>query len=392
MKKILIKKNVLKNILRGHPWIFSGAIDKNSVQNIKDGELIEIFCEDKFIGIGYYNSKTDIAIRILTRANVKIDKSFFLNRFKILKENKEKFLKDTNSYRLVFGESDNIPGLVVDLYNKVIVIQVHTLGIELLKNYIIDALKELFKPVMIYEKSDIGIREKEGLKKESTGLLYGRLVEYVEITENGIKFNVNIVKGQKTGFFLDQRENRKSLQKYSKNRNILNCFCYTGGFSLYVAFNAKSVTSIDISKDAIEDAKKNFIINGLDVNKYRFISQDVFEFLKDIKKDQFDMIILDPPSFAKNKKQIKNAIKAYITINSKSLEKLPDYGILVSSSCTSHIDEPTFIKILHTSAVNANCQLKVLESKCQPYDHSYNLSFPEGRYLKFFVLQKIPIL
>ncbi|HOJ64596.1 MAG TPA: class I SAM-dependent rRNA methyltransferase [Spirochaetota bacterium] len=302
MNKIFIKKSVLKSVTGGHPWIFSGAIDKEKSKNLKDGQLCEIWCENKFIGIGYYNSKTDIAIRILTRVKREINKDFFLNRFRILKENKEKFLYNTNAYRLVFGESDNIPGLVVDIYNNVIVIQVHTLGIELLKGYIIEALKEIFKPDMIYEKSDIGIREKEGLKKENSGVLSGNLIKYIDIVENNVKFRVNIIEGQKTGFFLDQRENRKSLQKYSENKNVLNCFCYTGGFSVYAAFNAKSVTSIDISKNAIEDAKVNFSLNGFDINKYQFISKDVFEFLQEMKKDQFDMIILDPPSFAKNKK------------------------------------------------------------------------------------------
>jgi len=203
MNKIFIKKSVLKSVTGGHPWIFSGAIDKEKSKNLKDGQLCEIWCENKFIGIGYYNSKTDIAIRILTRVKREINKDFFLNRFRILKENKEKFLYNTNAYRLVFGESDNIPGLVVDIYNNVIVIQVHTLGIELLKGYIIEALKEIFKPDMIYEKSDIGIREKEGLKKENSGVLSGNLIKYIDIVENNVKFRVNIIEGQKTGFFLD---------------------------------------------------------------------------------------------------------------------------------------------------------------------------------------------
>lgn len=390
MKKIYLKKSVEKNIKSGHPWIFSGALLPG--EDIENGELCSIFCEKNFLGIGYYNKNSDIRVRILTRLDVKIDINFFINRLTILKNEKEKYIPNCNSYRLVFGESDNIPGLIVDIYNlKYIVIQVHTLGIEKLKNMIVEALVKIYNPEMIYEKCDIAIREKENLPKESKEVLYGKLYKEVEIIENGYKFSVNIVEGQKTGFFLDQRVNRNSIVKYCADKNVLNCFSYTGGFSVYAASVAKSVTSVDISKKAIENAALNFQINGFDTKNHGFIAKDVFDYLKEMEFCKYDLIILDPPSFAKNQKQLKNAIKAYITINSKALEKLPDYGILVSSSCTSHVDQSTFIKILNQSAVNANCQLKVLESNDQPLDHPYNLAFPEGRYLKFFIMQKYPI-
>ena len=391
MKKIYINKNVVKNIMAGHPWCFSGAVQRVE-EGIKDGDLCGIYNDKQFLGIGYYNEKSQIRVRILTRINQTIDKEFFVNRFKILKKEKEQFLLFTNSYRLVFGESDNLPGLVVDIYDKVTVIQIHTLGMDNLKGLIVDALVEVLKPFMIYEKSELSVRSNEGLSKESKQILYGKLINIVEIKEHGYKFSVDIVNGQKTGFFIDQRENRLCLQKYTMNRKVLNCFSYTGGFSVYASKNAKSVTSVDISKPAIENARTNFRINCLDTEKNFFVAEDVFDYLKKLKEGEFDLIILDPPSFAKNKKQLKNAIKAYITINSKALEKLPDYGILVSSSCTTHIDEQTFIKILHQSSINAKCQLRILESKMQPQDHGYNFGYPEGRYLKFFVLQKTPIL
>ena len=391
MKKIYIKKNIVKNLTGGHPWCFSGAILKKD-NEISHGELVEIYSEDIFMGIGYYNKNTDISLRIITRKKQSIDKDFFVSRFRELKREKETFIDNTNAYRLVFGENDNLPGLVIDLYDKIAVIQIHTIGMEKLKKLIVSALIEVIKPATVYEKSDIQVRTQEGLEKKVGNLLYGEEVKEVKITENNFKFLINIIEGQKTGFFLDQRLNRKAIIPYCKNKKILNCFSYTGGFSVYAASVAKAVTSVDISKPSIEYAKKNFLLNGFEPNNHKFLAADVFEYLKKITENEYDLIILDPPSFAKNRKHLKNAIKAYITINSKALEKLPDYGILISSSCTTHVDEQTFIKILHQSAINAGCQLKVLESRVQPPDHPYNLAFPEGRYLKFFILQKYPIV
>lgn len=390
MKKAFLKDKVIKSIKSGHPWCFSGGIQRIE-DGIIDGDLCEVFSNKEFLGIGYFNSKSDIRIRILTRLKQAVNTDFFINRFKILKEQKESYIYNTNAYRLVFGESDNLPGLIIDIYINVAIIQIHTSGIDKLKKYITDALIKVLNPIMIYEKSDINVRLNEGLSKQSHSLLYGKLIEDVEVVENNLKFIINVIKGQKTGFFLDQRLNRLSLIQYTKDKTVLNCFSYSGGFSVYAQSNAKSVTSVDISKDAIEYAKKNFILNNFKVEENKFIVSNVFDYLNKIKNNEYDLIILDPPSFAKNKKQIKNAIKAYTTINSKALEKLPDYGILVTSSCTTHINELTFIKILHQSSVNTNCQLKVLESKIQPLDHPYNLNFLEGRYLKFFVLQKYPV-
>lgn len=391
MKQVLIKEKALKSINNNHPWIFSGALEK--VDNeIENGELCKIFFKNKFLGIGYYNSSSSIAIRILTRKDENIDKEFFLKRFKILKVEKEKFLNNTDAYRLCFGETDNIPGLIVDIYANIVVLQIHTLGIEKLKELIIEALKELYKPIAIYEKSDLPVRKKEGLQPKKAKLLYGKDKSNVEIKENGFKFIVDIKEGQKTGFFLDQRDNRNAVLKYTLGKKVLNCFCYTGAFSVYAAKNASKVTSVDISKKAIELAKQNFLINGFPLEKHSFIVQDVFNFFKNVKKNDYNLIILDPPSFAKNKNQVKNAIKAYITLNTIALDKLNDFDILVTSSCTTHIDENTFLKILHKCSVNTNCQLKVLFSSVQPHDHSYNLSYPEGRYLKFFILQKWPLL
>ena len=388
--KIIIKNERIKNLQAGHPWIFSRGVKKVS-EEVANGAVCGIYDEQyRFLATGYYNKNSEIRVRILSWKDEEINKAFFLRRFQILRETKEEFLPpDTDSYRVVFGENDFLPGLIVDKYASVLVIQLHTLGMDRLRDVIVEALIEAFQPGTIYERSDVGVRQKEGLKTQPKQLLFGENLEDVLIREKGIHFRVNFQEGQKTGFFLDQRENRNLLTRFCRNRRVLNCFAYTGSFSVYAALaGAKSVDSVDISVKAIEYARKNFEANHIDTTKHQFIDADVFEYLKVMPQDEYDLIILDPPSFAKNREQVKNAIKAYTTINTKALEKLPPHGVLVTSSCTTHIDEETFIKILHQSSVNANCIVKVLASTTQPHDHPYNLSFPEGRYLKFFVLQK----
>ncbi len=377
-----------KSILGGHPWVFSGSLAQKT--KIPDGQLVHLCIGQRVLATGYYNSRTDIAVRILSKGPAHIDAVFFRKRFAELLEAKKPMLPaDTDSFRLVFGESDGCPGLIVDVYGNVLVAQFHTLGMDRLKPLVVSALIEALAPRAIVERSDVGIRRMEGLEDMPVGMLYGDPVSEIEIRESGLRFGVNVMEGQKTGFFLDQRENRRAIRNYCANRRVLNCFSYTGGFSVYAGTaGAKAVTSVDISKPATEQCRKNFALNGLDSPDHEFIAQDVFDYLKALEPGAFDFIILDPPSFAKNKKQLTNAIKAYTTINSKALEKLPLGGFLVSASCTSHVDPLTFLKILHQSAVNARCTVKVVENREQPFDHAYNLAFPEGRYLKFVILRK----
>lgn len=382
-----VRPERIKSMLAGHPWIFSGALAKKP--DIPDGSLVRVLAGKQFLGIGYYNSRTDIAVRILTWQDESIDAGFFADRFRLLRRRKEEWLPTrTNAYRAVFAEGDGCPGLVVDKYDRTLVAQFHTLGMDKLKPMVVEGLAKAFGPASIVERSDVANRVPEGLDSKPVGMLHGTDVTEVEIEEQGFKFLVHVKEGQKTGFFLDQRENRQAIVRYAKGRTLANCFSYTGGFSVYAASVAKRVVSVDISKPATEYCRRNFALNGHKQPEGDFLAQDVFDFLKAMEPGSFDFIILDPPSFAKNKKQLPNAIKAYTTINSKALEKLPDGGILVSSSCTSHVDQGTFIKILHQSSVNARCHLKVLENREQPQDHPYHLSFPEGRYLKFLIMQK----
>jgi len=383
--KIILKPNRAKNVSNGHPWVFSKAI--LSCEKMEDGSLCEVWANEKFIGIGFYHSQTDIAIRILTREQEEITEEFFYKKFCVLRDLKKQYIGDTNAYRAVFAESDGIPGLVVDIYNEVLVSQIHILAIERHWNIILPALLRTFSPKGIYLKLSKKSARREGVKMEE-GILFGDVPQDVEIKENGMKFLVNIVEGQKTGFFLDQRENRQSMIRYAKDKKVLNCFSYTGGFSVATAMSAKSVASLDISELATEYAKKNFEINGLRGENYTFITDDAFDFLRKLKKDEYDCIILDPPSMARDKSQVRNAIKAYVTINSEVLKALPKGGILATASCTAHIDEELFLKILYQSAVNASCDLRVLHRGNQPFDHGQSILFPEGKYLKFYIFIK----
>lgn len=384
---VRIKPERVKSLLAGHPWIFSGALAEKVTA--PDGSLVRVLAGDRCLGIGYYNGRTDIAVRLLSRVDVPIDTAFFADRFRALRSRKEGWLPGgTDAYRVVFGESDGLPGLVVDRYADSLSIQFHTAGMDALKPLVLAGLVEVFAPDQVVERSDVGARRAEGMEPLPPAVLHGTPRREVEIRENGFRFLVDLMEGQKTGFFLDQRENRHALQRYAAGRSVLNCFSYSGGFSVYAAATARRVASVDISKTAIDLARRNFALNGLPAPEGDFIARDVFDHLKEIRKGEFDLILLDPPSFAKNRKQLANAIKAYTSLNTLALEKLPDEGLLVSSSCTSHVDQMTFIKILHQSSVLAKCVLRVVDSREQPFDHPYHLSFPEGRYLKFFVLQK----
>ena len=384
---VQINADRTKSILAGHPWIFSGALARKP--EVPDGSLVRVLAGKGFLGVGYYNSRTDIAIRLLTRRDEAVDAGFFEGRFRELRRRKEAWLPpDTDAYRAVFGEADGLPGLVVDRYAGVLSVQFHTAGMEALEPLVLQGLLEAHSPASVVERSDVGARRAEGLEPLPPALLHGAPVRETEIREQGFRFVVDVMEGQKTGFFLDQRENRKALTRFCVGRSVLNCFSYSGGFSVYAASAARRVVSVDISKAAIGLARRNFALNGFPAPEGDFVAADVFDHLKGLEKGAFDLILLDPPSFAKNRRQLPNAIKAYTSLNQLALEKLPEEGILVSSSCTSHVDQGTFIKILHQSGVLAKCSLRVLDSREQPFDHPYHLSFPEGRYLKFFVLQK----
>lgn len=394
--KILIKPGKEHILGHCHPWIFSQALLAQPAA-IKNGEIADVYGNNgkTFLVRGYYNGNSQIAFRILTRNPAEeIDAGFFEKRLRELLAVRERFIdtKQTNAFRVVFGESDNMPGLIVDKYDRVFVMQTHTLGMELMRNFVIAAMQKVFDPDTIFEKSDVGVRLQEGLKDKPVRHVCGKqLPTEIKILENGVKFFVNVKDGQKTGFFLDQRENRKCLQKYSAGKRILNCFCYTAGFSVYAALaGARETVNIDVSGEALETAKRNFELNNIPLKNHKFLDQDVFDAINEFAhaKEKLDIIILDPPAFVKNKKSLKQGLSGYLFINEKALGLLPTGGILVSSSCSAHVTDEMFQTTLAMAASRAKCGLKTLEIKHQPIDHPFNVHFPEGKYLKFYVMLK----
>lgn len=386
--KVFLKKGKEK-IVSFHPWIFSGAIAKE--ESLEPGGVCFVCSySGEFLGMGYWNPHSDIRIRILSLKPEKIDEFFFIQKFKEALQRKLVYISHTNAYRWIHGEGDGLPGLIIDVYNNNVVVQIHTLGMEKLKPFILKAILSTQEVNVVYEKSDTEARKKEGLSKINTGLLWGEKVNLIEIYENEFKFIVDIVHGQKTGFFLDQRENRAKILKYLLDKSFINCFCYTGAFSVYAAKITKKIKSIDISSSALDLAKENFKINGFNPENYEFIKADVFEYLKSLENEQQDAILIDPPSLAKNKNSLPQAWKAYVYLNSMALKALKSNGILISSSCTSHITDSMFLDILLESASIANCKLQILDVGIQPQDHPWILNFPEGKYLKFYILLKLP--
>ncbi len=391
-----IKRGKEHAVSKGHPWIFAGAIHTD-VPIEQYGAIFDIHVPDgnKFIARGYFNGHSQIAFRALTRdQNEAIDQRFFEKKFRELFELRKRFIntRSTNAFRCVFGESDGIPGLIIDKYNDVFVIQIHTMGMELLRKTIVEAMKEVYNPKTIYERSDVGVRKHENLPDEPKGHVWGeRLTGEVEILEHNVKFLVNVVDGQKTGFFLDQRDNRKALQSYCTGKRVLNCFSYTGGFSVYAALaGATETISVDVAAAALETAKRNFEINKLPTNKHQFIDMDVFNYIDQCEKkgEKFDVIILDPPAFVKNKASLKKGLAGYLYINERALHLLPKGGILVSSSCSAHVSDEMLQQTLSMAAARAHCTLKAVEIRHQPIDHPFNVQFIEGKYLKYYVMVK----
>jgi len=386
-----------------HPWIFSGAIQKiDQPRGQVHGKIVSVYCDDHFIMIGYYNQFSQIAVRALSwQKDELIDHKFIVQKIRQAAEMRQQFVLNskTTACRLIFAESDFLPGFVVDKYNNSYIVQIHTLGAENLKQIFVQALQEVAKkvfgkvPSMILEKSDISSRQHEGMDSKNHQLLFGEKVEKEIILENGHQFEVNFDLSQKTGFFLDQRDNRETLTKYSYGKKILNLFAYTGGFSIYAGAKnnaAGQIVSVDISKEAVKQIAKNFSLNKITVQHHEIVA-DAFDFLTDMEAEKYDLIIIDPPAFVKSAKKLKEGIKGYITLNQLALEKLPEDGILVTSSCSAALNDADFFRMLNWAANAANCQIQVIEKRCQPTDHPLTPYFPEGEYLKFYIVRKVKI-
>ena len=390
-KKIYLARGKQESLLRRHPWVFSGAI-KRADQPLEEGEMVDVFtAEGEFIARGHCQVGS-IAVRVLTFDDESIDQAWWTGRIASaygvrealgLTENQQ-----TTCYRLVHGEGDNLPGLVVDIYGSTAVVQCHSVGMYLSREQIVEALRACYGQRLraVYDKSSQTLPYKADLGAED-GYLWGSGEGEEVVLGGGHKFAVNWAKGQKTGFFIDQRANRELVGRYAKGRNLLNTFCYTGGFSIYgLAGGARSVTSVDSSAVAIDLVDRNVELNFGAEAPHRSAAMDTFDFLRTVEKGEFDMMILDPPAFAKHHKVLGNALQGYKRLNARAMEKIASGGILFTFSCSQAVSKEQFRLAVFSAAAIAGRKVRILHQLTQPTDHPINIYHPEGEYLKGLVL------
>ncbi|MBI9046840.1 MAG: class I SAM-dependent methyltransferase [Anaerolineaceae bacterium] len=392
--KVYLKSGREKSIFRRHPWVFSGAIDKVEGEP-ESGDTVEVLSSDgDNLGWGAFSPLSKIKVRMWSFEEFEeIDETFIRQKLNNAIGMRDKLVskKEGNALRLVHAESDGLPGLVVDRYGDVLVMQVLSAGIEVRRKMIVDLLLEITGASAIYERSDVEVRSLEGLQMRSE-LLAGELpAENVVITEHDLKFEVDVVHGHKTGFYLDQRNNRLAFQKNVKDAVVLNCFSFTGAFAVYaLAGGAEKVVSIDTSGDAIEGGKRNLILNGLDEEKAEWIEGDVFKELRKMRdsRQQFDVIVLDPPKFAPTASLAQKAARGYKDINLLAFKLLKPGGLLYTFSCSGGISFELFQQIVAGAALDARCDAQVVGHLFQGPDHPVAVNFPEGKYLKGLVCYK----
>ena len=388
-KKVYLKPGKEESLKRFHPWVFSGAIAKIEGEP-EEGEVVDVYTSKKeFIACGHYQIGS-IAVRVLSFVQETIDRAFWKRRLSVALDLRRSLdLVDNpqnNTCRLVHGEGDNLPGLIVDVYGKTAVMQAHSAGMHVDRLEIAEALSEVMEGIVenIYYKSETTLPFKADLGPEN-GFIKGGSPENIAL-ENGLKFHVDWLKGQKTGFFVDQRENRHLLERYSKGRNVLNMFCYTGGFSFYaMRGGANLVHSVDSSAKAIDLTNKNVELNFPGDPRHEAFAEDAFKYL-DRMGDQYDLIILDPPAFAKHRDALRNALRGYSKLNAKAFEKIKPGGILFTFSCSQVVDKKDFRNAVFTAAAQSGRSVRILHQLTQPGDHPVNIYHPEGEYLKGLVL------
>jgi 23S rRNA (cytosine1962-C5)-methyltransferase len=388
--EITLKKGREAALLRGHPWVFSGAVDAIKGDPTEGDIVLAKDAAGKPLALGFFNPRTDIAFRVLTQNCLQvISADFWQDRLKSASALRQRIInKETDAYRLINAEGDGFPGLIADVYGSTLVISITTAGIEKQKDHILAALITQLRPERIYEQSQGRSRSLEGLK-EQKGFVYGdSQAQTVQIKENGLIFEVDFIGGQKTGFFLDQRINREKLGALSRDASVLNCFSYTGAFSIYCAAGgAKKVVSLDISKPSCIAATQNLQRNGFSSDAHPVIDVDVFDHLRNMQ-ECFDLIILDPPAFAKTKRDVIRASRGYKEINLQAIKHLVPGGILATFSCSNFIEEDLFHKIVHGAARDACADVQLLSRLEAGPDHPLGLGHPEGRYLKGLLLRK----
>ena len=391
MVQVVVSRKCAERLLAGHLWVFNNEI-KAIEGNYSNGDIVHVADGKKrFIGNGYINDNSKIIIRLLSFRDEEINKGLFRKRIAdALSYRLSLGWQMDGSFRVVFSEGDLIPGLIVDKYENALCIQILTLGMERWKEDVVDILKEIFNPETIVERSDVDVRKKEGLQPRK-GVLYGDENSKVVIALDGLKFEIDLLEGHKTGFYLDQQENRKIIGPYVKGKKVLDCFAYTGAFAMYSAkYGAKEIMALEDSGKALEMLQQNIQLNGLE-NIIRAEKGDAFDWLREQykKSERFDCVMLDPPAFAKDREAAAGAWQGYKDINLLGLKLLNDNGYLITSSCSQNISPMTFLNILNDAAQDAGCMLQLIENRSQAKDHPILISMPETHYLKFVVARKV---
>lgn len=387
MTKIVLRRKIAHRIANGHPWIFGNEVDK-IIGDVNAGDIVDVYyADDKFCGRGYINPKSQIVVRLLTRKKEEINDDFFYNRI-LQSWNYRKKIGYTENCRLIFGEADEMPALIIDKFNDYFVLQTLSYGMDSFKPAIVKALNKIFSPKGIYERNDVPVRELEGLQ-QIKGFLSAPFNTNIIINENGLKFNVDIENGQKTGYFLDQQDNRIAIQHIVKGADVLGAFTYTGTFEIHAAhYGAKSVLGIDISENAVAQANKNAALNGLE-NIVKFEAMNAFDVLKVWAKEgrSYDVVMLDPPAFTKSRETIQKAITGYKEINLRGMKLVKNGGFLVTSSCTNLVQPELFLHTIQLAAKDARKKIKQVVFNAQAADHPIIWGMENTNYLKFLIVE-----
>jgi 23S rRNA (cytosine1962-C5)-methyltransferase len=388
VKIVKVNRKAADRVASGHPWIFSSdVVDRDDAE---PGDVVRVVLEQrypargKFLGVAHYSSTSQITLRMLSTKPEPIDKTFFTERLQAAAGHREQVVQNSNAYRLVFSEGDLLPGLIVDRYGSHLVIQTLSQGMERSRDLIAHTLNELLTPAGILARNEASVRKLEGLPQEVVTLC-GEIPPRVQIEMNGLRMEADLLRGQKTGVYLDQRENYLAAARWARG-HVLDCFTSTGGFALHAARKAESVEAIESSAPALETADSNAKANG--ITKIHFRQADVFEFLSGVER-RYSMVILDPPAFAKSRRDLDDAARGYKEINVRALRLLDSGGILVTCSCSHHMSEALFLEIIAQAALDAGKTLRVLERRTQAQDHPILLTVPETHYLKCLILQVV---
>ncbi len=385
MAKAILNPGREKRVLRGHPWVFRSDISRVEGAFVP-GDVVDVLSgKGKFLGRAMYNPASQIALRMFTTRDEPVNGAFFRSRVLRAIEYRKKFA-DLKSCRLLFAESDGLPALIADSFGDVIVIQSLALGMEPWKNAVVDALEEALSPRCVWERSDVKVRELEGME-QTQGLLRGSASDRVEILENGVRFQVDFKQGQKTGYFLDQKENRAAIAPFVQGASVLDCFSHTGAFALHAArYGAAQVTGVEISALACAQAAENAALNSFSVN---FVEANAFDLLREKydTKERYDVVILDPPAFTKTRAAVPGALRGYKEINLRAMKLIRDEGFLITCSCSHHVLPDAFQEMLVSAAADAKVQLRQIEARTQGRDHPILVASPETQYLKCHILQ-----